>query len=107
MSKIDETYIRALGTFTDALAEIVETLKEQQNAGNADVVNDFLKTNLPPEYYTLVENIGIVPQTDIWSTGCGLKTIMGRSTFKLNLYWTWADLAYLDSQKGLDLSVGF
>ena len=48
-----------------------------------------------------------VPQTDIWSTGCGLKTIMGRSTFKLNLYWTWADLAYLDSQKGLDLSVGF
>jgi hypothetical protein len=31
-----------------------------------DEVNDFLKTNLPPEYYTLVENIGIVPQTDIW-----------------------------------------
>lgn len=29
-------------------------------------VNNYLKTNLPPEYYTLVKNIGIVPQTDIW-----------------------------------------
>jgi len=29
-------------------------------------VNLYLKDNLPPEYYMLVENIGIVPQTDIW-----------------------------------------
>jgi mannosyltransferase OCH1-like enzyme len=31
-----------------------------------DEVNDYLKINLPPEYYMLVKNIGIVPQTDIW-----------------------------------------
>ena len=31
-----------------------------------DEVNDYLKDNLPQKYYMLVENIGIVPQTDIW-----------------------------------------
>lgn len=31
-----------------------------------DEVNLYLKDNLPLDYYTLVENIGIVPQTDIW-----------------------------------------
>ena len=29
-------------------------------------VNLYLKDNLPLDYYKLVENIGIVPQTDIW-----------------------------------------
>ena len=31
-----------------------------------DEVNLYLKDNLPKDYYKLVENIGIVPQTDIW-----------------------------------------
>ena len=44
MSKIDEKYIDALGTFTFALEQIVETLKEQQKANKADTVNEFLKT---------------------------------------------------------------
>jgi len=44
MSKIDEKYIESLGTFTHALEEIVELLKEQQKTGKSDVVNDFLKT---------------------------------------------------------------
>jgi hypothetical protein len=44
MSKIDEKYINALDTFTSALEEIVETLKEQQKSGKSDAVNDFLKT---------------------------------------------------------------
>ena len=43
MSKIDEKYIEALSTFTFSLEQIVETLKEQQKANNADTVNDFLK----------------------------------------------------------------
>jgi len=43
MSKIDEKYIEALDNFTDALEQIVETLKEQQRTGKADVVNEFLK----------------------------------------------------------------
>ena len=43
MSKIDEKYIDALDQFTDALEQIVETLKSQQKAGKADTVNEFLK----------------------------------------------------------------
>ena len=44
MSKLDDKYIESLGTFTTALEEIVELLKEQQKNGKSDVVNDFLKT---------------------------------------------------------------
>jgi len=45
MSKIDEKYISALESFTEALAEIVETLKEQQKTGKADTVNEMLKNS--------------------------------------------------------------
>lgn len=42
MSKIDKRYIDALGSFTEALEEIVETLRSQQKNNKADVVNEFL-----------------------------------------------------------------
>ena len=45
MSKIDDRYITALESFTGALDEIVRTLKEQQDTGKADVVNEML-TNI-------------------------------------------------------------
>ena len=44
MSKIDEKYIDNLDTFSSALEQIVELLKEQQKANKADTVNEFLKT---------------------------------------------------------------
>ena len=43
MSKIDEKYINNLDTFTSALEQIVELLKEQQKSNKADTVNEFLK----------------------------------------------------------------
>ncbi len=43
MSKIDEKYINSLDTFTSALEQIVELLKEQQKSNKADTVNEFLK----------------------------------------------------------------
>jgi hypothetical protein len=46
MSKLDEKYIDALKSFTDALEQIVETLKSQQKSGKSDTVNDMLK-NMP------------------------------------------------------------
>ena len=44
MSKIDEKYIDNLDTFSSALEQIVELLKEKQKANKADTVNEFLKT---------------------------------------------------------------
>lgn len=56
MSKIDDKYIDALKDFTEALDEIVKTLKEQQKTGKADVVNEMLK-NVPDQLKVVVEDL--------------------------------------------------
>jgi hypothetical protein len=56
MSNIDRKYIDALNTFTSALEQIVETLKEQQSTGKSDVVNEFLKS-MPENLVSVVEEL--------------------------------------------------
>lgn len=61
MSKIDQKYIDALETFTESLEKIVETLKEQQKSGVADVVNDFLKSPMD-NLVTVVQDLKDISQ---------------------------------------------
>ena len=43
-SKLEQQYIENLKTFTDALGDIVTTLKDQSNKDNIDTLNNFFKT---------------------------------------------------------------
>lgn len=56
MSKIDDKYVDALKTFTEALEDVVELLKEQQKTGKSDVVNEMLK-NIPDQLKVVVEDL--------------------------------------------------
>jgi hypothetical protein len=62
MSRIDDKYIKALGTFTEALEEIVETLKDQQKKGTEDVVNGFVGTPMG-DLTKVVDELKIIRQT--------------------------------------------
>jgi hypothetical protein len=57
MSKIDEKYITALEKFTDALDEVVKTLKSQQKTGKADTVNEMLKSMPVDKITTVIKNL--------------------------------------------------
>jgi len=56
MSKLDDKYIESLQSFTGALEEIVEMLKDQQKKGQVDPVNEMLK-NVPSELQLIVTNL--------------------------------------------------
>ena len=56
MSKLDDKYIESLQSFTGALEEIVEMLKDQQKKDQVDPVNEMLK-NVPSELQLIVTNL--------------------------------------------------
>ena len=61
MSKPDEKYIIALENFTNALGEVVKTLKEQQKTNKSDSINEFLKAPMN-ELVNVVKDLKKVTQ---------------------------------------------